>query len=823
MLSSLCWWVAGASVYKVAQDLTSHLGRPHGKYNTPLVVLRRWPPYHFRLALVILIHRASHAYTARSHSPHRQENMEGMLIREVKRGPRRVQPQQHDEHEWLPPEALRTEEEEVAAADAEAAWRDMQEQQQQEEEAGHPKVKEPRYTQRLAALVLEYTNGVEQGAWARARTCLDQAVPPPSSSSNEEDAIYALQDMATALLSSLKKRPGWGITTVEEHLVIKGHGGASAAPVMLEVEILSPLRKAVKGAMARRRRGKTVSTPLELEGEGGALVLALAMEEDRGTDSQQQRQQEQQQREQHDSDKDEDDDNLSGDLAHTALVLVTHSPSLCSLHCCALVLAHHLPLSSSSSSTSSSSSSSSPLALDCVIAAFSLLEPTWNVNTTLTELTAGPSFGGGLQGWKSKPELLLPPALLTGGGGGVIMPLRGEDDKRVMEMARGMWTRFRLACHGQEGEQVGEGTKKKALITETTTRSSKKMITLLSPSSPSPSLSPPPPPSSPLIIQLLARMRLAWSTARAAHKEKKAAQRLGRAALALVRSGLRVGEVNGEVLGHLLPLCFALMEEYEREEAQILGYVIWCFAADKATGTELAWFLPIQMQVFQRGLKMLVKQPGVLRLLLFCVTELLRLTLMEQQEKQQQGGGRGGGWRDAVLEDLLAALARASPSSSSNDQSIVFASLEGMHRLLPLYKDGFLLVRYLRALTQVLAFAPLEEGDDAVRVVALRTLLLVLGQCHVVIQQHALETLAQVLRVYLLLERRGGEKQTEEDRMVIRLCREVAGVLREGCKGQARQGLEAFVQGLGEEGSYSTELNGIWPRESGRGIVEEGE
>jgi len=202
---------------------------------------------------------------------------------------------------------------------------------------------------------------------------------------------------------------------------------------------------------------------------------------------------------------------------------------------------------------------------------------------------------------------------------------------------------------------------------------------------------------------------------------------------------------------------------------------------------------------------------------------LLGLGVRGQKGREEQGGGRGGGWRDAVLEDLLAALARASPSSSSNDQSIVFASLEGMHRLLPVYKDGFLLVRYLRALTQVLAFAPLEEGDDAVRVVALRTLLLVLGQCHVVIHQHALETLAQVLRVYLLLERREGEKQTEEDRMVMGLCREVAGVLREGCKGQARQGLEAFVRGLGEEGSYGMELHRIWPRESRSGIVEEGE
>ena len=98
-------------------------------------------------------HRASHTPTPRP-QPHRQENVEEMLIREVRRGPRRVQPQQQDEHEWLPPEALRTEEEEVAAADAEAAWRNMQEQQQQqqqEEEAGHSKVKEPRYTQRLAA------------------------------------------------------------------------------------------------------------------------------------------------------------------------------------------------------------------------------------------------------------------------------------------------------------------------------------------------------------------------------------------------------------------------------------------------------------------------------------------------------------------------------------------------------------------------------------------------------------------------------------------------------------------------------------------------
>ena len=55
------------------------------------------------------------------------------------------------------------------------------------------------------------------------------------------------------------------------------------------------------------------------------------------------------------------------------------------------------------------------------------------------------------------------------------------------------------------------------------------------------------------------------------------------------------------------------------------------------------------------------------------------------------------------------------------------------------------------------------------------------------------------------------------------LCREVAGVLREGCKGQARQGLEAFVQGLREEGGYDTELSGIWPSESRSGIVEEGE
>jgi hypothetical protein len=454
-----------------------------------------------------------------------------------------------------------------------------------------------------------------------------------------------------------------------------------------------------------------------------------------------------------------------------------------------------------------------------VIAALSLLEPTWDVNTALAELTAGPSFGGGLQGWKSEPELPLPPALLSGRGGGVIVPLTGEDDAALMEVARGMWTRFRQACRGQQREgQAGEKTQK-----ETTTTNSKSKITLLSPSS-SPPPPPPPSPPSPLIIQLLAHMRLAWSTARAAHKEKTVARRLGRVALALVRSGLRVGEVNGEVLGHLLPLCFALMEEYEREEAQVLGYVIWVFLVDKATGTELAWYLSIQMQVFQRGLKVLVKQPCVLRLLLFCTTELLRLTLREQQVQQRGGEGGGGGWRDAVLEDLLAALARASPSSSRNDQGIMFALLEGMHRLLPLYKDGFLLVRYLRALTQVLAFAPLEEGDDAVRVVALRTLLLVLGQCHVVIHQHALESLAQVLRVYLLLVRRGEEEQTEEDRMVMCLCREVACVLREGCKGPARQGLEAFVQGLREEGGYNTELSGIWLNESSSsGNVEEGE
>lgn len=383
------------------------------------------------------------------------------------------------------------------------------------------------------------------------------------------------------------------------------------------------------------------------------------------------------------------------------------------------------------------------------------------------------------------------------------MPLTGKDDAALMEVARGMWTRFRQACRGQK--------KKKAMIIETTTTNSKQnKITLLSSSSP-----PSSPPPSPLLIQLLARMRLAWSTARASHKEKAAARRLGRAALALGRSGLRVREVNGEVLGHLLPLCFALMEEYEREETQVLGYVIWCCAVDKTTGTELAWYLPIQMQVFQRGLKVLVKQPNVLRLLLFCITELLRLTAREQQaQAQQRGGGGGGGWRDAVLEDLLAALARASPSSSSNDQSIMFALLEGLYRLVPLYQEGFLLMRYLRALTQVLAYAPLEEGDDAVRVVALRTLLLVLGQCQVVIHQHALETLAQVLRMYLLLVRRGEETQTEEDRMVMGLCREVAGVLREGCKGQARQGLEAFVEGLRDEGGYATELNEIWPNSS---------
>ncbi len=642
------------------------------------------------------------------------------LLREVKRGPRRIQevgPEGQDA--WLrPPPQQDGDAVDEAEVEAEAAWRDAQEAQQH-------KAKAPRYPERLAVLVREYTQGVEQGAWAQARTSLGQV-------STEEEGgtagIHALEDMATALLASLRKRSGWGVHVdkARQRVVLQGQGGASVSPEVLGEQILTPLREAA------RRTMKGAAAVGGLQQEGGALVLALVMEEE-----------------------------ANEERCRAALDLVARMPCLLALHCCALGLASRDDLTS-------------PLALDCGVAALSLLEPTWQLDACLAELTSRPSPSGGLQGWKSKPELLLPAELQ--GHDLTIRPLVGEDDGEAMEVARGMWARFREAITAQPPAR-SSAEKKNARRRGAPPKDNDEEEEETS-----------------LVVHLLARVRQAWAAARAAHRQQAAAPRLGRAALALVRTGLAVGEVDALVLGHLLPLCFALMEEYEREEAQVLGYVTWCLAAHKTTPAALACHAPIQMQVLQRCLKVVGRKPAMLRLLFFCLTELCRLSSSSAAQQ----------WRGVVLEDLIAALARAAPG----EQGVVFALLEGLHRLVPLFGEGYLLVRYYRPLTQVLTMAPLEEGEDAVRLVALRTLLLVLRQCDVMVHQHALETLAQVLRVYLLLSRRG-DRRTATDRETMALCAEVATVLRTESKGR-EEALEAFVQGVVKEGGYEEELSVFW-------------
>lgn len=729
---------------------------------------------------------------------------DGMFLREIRSGPRRIRHWEDKEKEaWLPPESFPAPEGEMGARDMEENWRGMEEQKD-EEIKKEPKIREKKCNEDLAALVMGYAKHVETGAWEQARACLEQATaeppaPHPSSvdapKSARRGVVYALQEMGETLLSSLRKRLGWRLCIDKKaRLAIVGHGGTSAAPDLLERQILSPLREAAYTVVTS---GESVSS-LELEGDGGALLLALGMEvEDRmaafhGHDPTP--------RQNHFKHFDNagpgsqpEETRVWEDRCRAALMLVARTPGLLSLHCCALSL-QRLAVSS-------------PSSLDCVLAALSLLEPSWEVDATLIELTARPSLGCGLQGWRMTPELLPP----SGGCTKWIKPLTGTDNDPLAQLARDMWAQFHRACRVQvqsipdpQGAQEEKGSRR--------LRMAGAAEVPLSPPIPK-TLTASPLRPAPLLAQLLERMRTAWSKARATHEQKAAGLRLGRAGLALVRSGLGADEVNADVLGHLLPLCFALMEEYEQEELQVLGYVTWCFAAHKSRGPALSSFLPIQVQVFRRGLKVLVKRCVVLRLLLFCTTELLRLNLPsatrgERRDPTRDQRDADGDFRDAILQDLLAALTRASPSK---DPRITFALLEGLHRLVPLYSQDYHLVRYLRALTQALMFVPLEEGDAAVRVAALRTILLVLAQCHVMIHQHAFETLAQVLRLYLLLVRRG-EKQTEADHIVSSLCRDVANVIREKCPRHTLVNLESFIKTLREEGGYDTELDSIWPQ-----------
>lgn len=244
-----------------------------------------------------------------------------------------------------------------------------------------------------------------------------------------------------------------------------------------------------------------------------------------------------------------------------------------------------------------------------------------------------------------------------------------------------------------------------------------------------------------------------------------------------------------------------------------------------------------------------------------------------------------GRFRTSLLESLLLALPRSAYHVSSHttdanqrqeEAALGFVYLEGLRRVvLEFGRAGCGLVRFLRPLTQVLVMQPLEDGGAADRheglcydrggtwgfsflhasidwsertmwplsphrIIALRTLVLVLGQCAPMAHQLAHETLAQILRLYVTIVRCEGcgRARGKHDEVILALCRHVGVALAGACAEQrerrrrqrqeeeeeeegggegAADSLRAWVASLAAHGCK--ELEGFWEEE---GPVEEG-
>lgn len=152
-------------------------------------------------------------------------------------------------------------------------------------------------------------------------------------------------------------------------------------------------------------------------------------------------------------------------------------------------------------------------------------------------------------------------------------------------------------------------------------------------------------PPAPLPIALLERLRARWAAGRKAPRGAATsdARLLARALLGLLRRYYApAGTASGEcteaeaeaAVGDVLPLVFVLVEEYGKEELQLLGFLAWAHAlaaagaasgAGPAFGRQLSGHLGIQMTVLSRCLRVAARKPRILRPLLYCAVALLRV------------------------------------------------------------------------------------------------------------------------------------------------------------------------------------------------------
>lgn len=136
-----------------------------------------------------------------------------------------------------------------------------------------------------------------------------------------------------------------------------------------------------------------------------------------------------------------------------------------------------------------------------------------------------------------------------------------------------------------------------------------------------------------LVIGLLERLRARWSTVcsssssarpetntrggwRTAAAERRVVARalLG---LLLLHGSFEVDDTAEEVVGHALPLCFALMEPFNSDEEgeglQHLGFLAWArMAAVESLGPHMVWHTGIQAAVFSRCFNVCVRAAAAL-------------------------------------------------------------------------------------------------------------------------------------------------------------------------------------------------------------------